>query len=479
MTAGARQVVVVGGGITGLAAMYYLEKRAREQGVLLQCTLFEASDRVGGKVISRTTGDFVVEGGPDSFVTDKPWALELCHELGLADELIPCNTQDNTIYIMRRGELYMFPAGFRLAIPTRVMPFLASKLISWPGKIRMGLEYFLPGRPADGDESVGSFIGRRFGREAVELFGGPLMAGIYVSDPYKLSMRGSFPRFLEMERNWGSLIRAARAMKKLPRTPQKGPAPAGHAMFNSLKGGMQQMVDALRDSISGDIKLNTRLHALERVDGRWHLQTSSGDLRADEVIITLPANRTAELVAPWHPELRDALRGIRFVSTATVSLAYLREDLPADRSHDGFGVVIPAGENRKIIACTRCSTKFKHRAPSDAVLLRAFVGGYYYEALAEQGEDELIELVRDEFAAIFGISAEPVLSDVYRWPKGNPQYDVGHLERAENMMRLADTCPGLYLAGSSYHGVGMPDCIKSALKAVDAIMPDAASSRPS
>jgi protoporphyrinogen/coproporphyrinogen III oxidase len=471
MSTGARQVVVVGGGITGLAAMYYLEKRAREQGVPLQCTLIEASERVGGKIISRTSGDFVVEGGPDSFVTDKPWALELCHELGLADELIPCNTQDNTIYIMRRGELRKFPAGFRLTIPTQVMPFLTSTLISWPGKMRMGLEYFLPAQPAEGDESVGSFIGRRFGREAVELFGGPLMAGIYVSDPYMLSMQSSFPRFLEMERKYGSLIRAARAMKKLPRPPRSGPAPAGHAMFNSLKGGMQQMVDALRGEIRGDIQLNTRLQTLYRMDGVWRLQNSGGEIRADDVVITLPANRTAELVAPWHPALRDALSGIRFVSTATVSLAYLREDLPSDRALDGFGVVIPEGEKRKIIACTRCSTKFKHRAPSDAVLFRAFVGGYRDEGLAEQDEGALVEMVRDEFAAIFGISAEPVLADVYRWPKGNPQYDVGHLDRAEDMMRLAAQFPGLHLAGSSYHGVGMPDCIKSALKAVNAIMP--------
>jgi oxygen-dependent protoporphyrinogen oxidase len=246
-----RRVAIVGAGITGLAAAYYLEKRTREKQTSLECTLIEAGPQAGGKIVTDVDRDFVVEGGPDSFVTDKPWALTLCHELGLADELIPSNQHDNKIYMLQNGKLVQFPSGFRLTIPTEIKPFVLTPLISPLGKLRMAMEYFLPARPAAGDESVGQFIGRRFGREAVEIFGGPLMAGIYVSDPDKLSMQGSFPRFLEMEKKYGSLIRGARKMKKMPRPAHSGPAPAGHAMFNSLKGGMYQLVSTLRENIHG------------------------------------------------------------------------------------------------------------------------------------------------------------------------------------------------------------------------------------
>lgn len=464
-----RRVAIVGAGITGLAAAYYLQKRARESGRSLHCTIIEASNLPGGKIVTDREKDFVVEGGPDSFVTDKPWALQLCHDLGLADQLIPSNQQDNKIYMLKGGKLVQFPSGFRLTIPTQIMPFLRTPLISFAGKLRMGLEYFLPARPAEGDESVGQFIGRRFGREAVDIFGGPLMAGIYVSNPDKLSMRSSFPRFLEMEKKYGSLIRGARAMKKMKHPPRSGPAPAGNAMFNSLKGGMVQLVETLREQLQAEWMLNTKLRGLIREGGGWRLDLGDRVISADDVILTMPAHHAAGVLAPHHAELAAALAAIRFVSTATVSLAYLAEDLPADRPLDGFGMVIPENERRRIIACTWASTKFKHRAPPGTALLRAFVGGYRDEALAEQDEATLIEMVRDEFASLFGISAAPVIAKVYRWPKGNPQYDVGHLDRADRMMQMAATLPGLHLAGSSYHGVGMPDCIKSALRAVDAI----------
>lgn len=464
-----RRVAIVGAGITGLAAAYYLEKRAREAGRPLHCTIIETSAQPGGKIVTDREKNFLIEGGPDSFVTDKPWALQLCHDLGLGDQLIPSNQRDNKIYMLKRGQLVQFPAGLRLTIPTQVMPFLRSPLISWPGKLRMGLEYFLPARPADGDETVGQFIGRRFGREAVDIFGGPLMAGIFVSDPDKLSMRSSFPRFLDMEKKYGSLIRGARAMKKMKHPPRPGPAPAGGAMFNSLKGGMAQLVETLREQLRAEWLLDTRLRGLSREGTGWRLDLGDRAITVDDVILTIPAHGAASLLSAHHAALAAALAAIRFVSTATVSLAYLSSDVPADRPLDGFGVVIPENERRQIIACTWASTKFKHRAPSDTALLRAFVGGYRDEALAEQDEAALIEMVRDEFASLFGISAAPLLAKVYRWPKGNPQYDVGHLDRTEQMMQMAAELPGLHLAGSSYHGVGMPDCIKSALRAVDAV----------
>lgn len=474
-----RTVAIVGAGITGLATAYYLEQRAREKNIPLRCMLLESSPQPGGKISTRCERDFVVEGGPDSFVTEKPWALNLCHALGLADELIPINPRENKIYMLNGGTLTPFPKGFRLAIPTRFAPLLGTPLMSMAGKARMAMEYFLPPRTSDGDESVGDFISRRFGREAVDVFGGPLMAGIYVSDPYKLSMQVSFPRFLDMEREHGSLIRAARRMKKSPPARRPGPSPAGGSMFNSLKGGMYTLVEALREKIEGACHANAHVRAITRESGRWRLVLNDQQLFADDIVMAIPAHRAVPILRPIHPALGDALAGIRFVSSATVSMAFLMEDIPTDRPLDGLGVIVPARENRKILACTWSSTKFKHRVPAGAVMLRAFVGGHRDEALAEQDEDAIIEMVRDEFAGIFGISAEPMLTAVYRWPKGNPQFDVGHLDRVAAMERMVKTLPGMHLAGSSYHGVGIPDCIRSALRAVDQIIPDGGRSQPS
>lgn len=468
-----RRVAIVGAGITGLAAAYYLEQRARATGTALEVTLIEAAPRLGGKIITDTDRDFVVEGGPDSFVTDKPWCLALCHELGLADFLIPNNQLENKVYMLHRGKLVQFPSGFRLSIPTKLWPFVTTPLISPLGKLRMALEVVLPPRPAENDESLGSFIGRRLGREAVEQFAGPFMAGIFVSDPDKLSMRSTFPSFLDMERKHGSLIRAARAMKKNP-PKRSGPASAGNAMFNTLRGGMQQLVEALRERIAARVLSGTKVAALARGEDGWTLSLEGaehGTLTADDVILAVPAHRAAPLVAPFLPALSAALREIRFVSTATVSFAYMLDDIPAERPLDGFGVIIPPREQRRLIACTWASTKFKHRAPAGCVLMRAFVGGYRDETLAEQDDETLLALVRDEYASLFGIKAPPLFTKIYRWPKGNPQYDVGHLDRVAAMEQIAATMPGLHLAGSSYHGVGMPDCIKSALRAVDRILP--------
>lgn len=469
-----RHVAIVGAGITGLSAAYYLEKRAREKGLPIRYTLIEAGSRVGGKIVTDYDQDFIVEGGPDSFVTDKPWCLHLCHELGLSEMLLPNNQLENKVYVLNKGRLIQFPTGFRLSIPTKLKPFIFTPLISPLGKLRMAMEFFLPPRPRAEDESLGQFIGRRMGREAVDKFAGPMMAGIFVSDPDRLSMRGTFPSFLEMEKKYGSLIRAARAMKKNP-PKRTGPPSAGNAMFNSLKGGMYTLVTALRERITGRVLMDTRVEAISKQEGAFALVLSGaeyGPQKFDEVILAVPADKAASLLEPMAPDLSALLKTVRYVNTATISLAYLLDDIPSDRPLDGFGVLIPASEKRKLIACTWASTKFKHRAPPGCVLLRAFVGGYRHEDLVLQDEQALINMVKDEFAQLFGIKANPLNAHVYKWIKGNPQYDVGHVERVAEMEQRAATIPGLHLAGSSYHGIGMPDCIKSALQAVNRILPE-------
>ncbi len=460
-----RHVTIIGGGIAGLAAAYYLQKKS---GGDFSYTLLEAGNRLGGKIITERVDEFMIEGGPDSFVTEKPGCLQLCHELGLADQLIPTNELQRKIYVLRNGNLVPFPSGFRLTIPTELKPFLLSPLISPFGKIRMAMEYFLPPRRDVSDESLASFIRRRLGHEALDRIAGPLMAGIFVSDPERLSMQGTFPKFIEMERTFGSLIKAARAARHHP--PPPNPLASGNSMFNSLKGGMETLVDALRARLEGEVRLNASVRSIKRSGPRILVALDADKLETDDVILAVPAYQAADLIPSLDHKLSGLLRSIRYVSTTTVSLAYLRADIPARGNLDGFGVLIPASEQRDLIACTWSSLKFKHRAPEGCVLLRAFVGGWRDEAKAQLPDQELLNLVKREFAALFDITSEPLLSRIYRWPRGNPQYDVGHLDRVDEMEAHAAEIPGLYLAGSAYRGIGMPDCIKNAQAAVDKLL---------
>ena len=337
----------------------------------------------------------------------------------------------------------------------------------------MAMDYFVSPLKDDRDESLGQFIGRRMGREAVEKFAGPFMAGIYVSDPDRMSMKSTFPQFLAMEKKHGSLIKAALAAKKNP-PRRKGLPAVGNAMFNSLRGGMQTLVDSLTGELQSETLLRTTVQSIEKIDDRFSLKLAGlheGTIEADDIVLAVPARVAGPLLDGMHHDLAEKLSAIRYVSTATVSLAYLKNDVPPDRPLDGFGVIISPRENRRIIACTWTSTKFKYRAPPDSILIRVFVGGYKDEAFAEQDEEAIATLAREEVAIIMGIHSKPIFTNVFKWPKGNPQYDVGHAERVAHIEKLTGEIIGLHLAGSSYHGIGIPDCIKSALKVVDRILP--------
>jgi oxygen-dependent protoporphyrinogen oxidase len=464
-------VTIIGGGIAGLSAAFYLQKQSREAGKSIDYTLIEQQPRFGGKIITETVNDFVIEGGPDSFITIKPWGTQLCKDLGLSDEIIPTNDEQRNIFILRKGKLTPFPGGYRLTVPTEFVPFVLSPLISPLGKLRMGLDLFIPRRTETSDESLGSFIRRRLGKETLDRIAGPIMAGIYVADPDKLSMQSTFPQFIEMERQNGSLIKAMQKAKKRTPPPNSNNSPPS-AMFTSLQSGMNELVNALVNQLNGDLHPNCRVSNLRYLSPGFEitLDDSSKSLKTDAVVLAIPAYVAAGLLEQTAPELSQLLRQIRYVSTATISLGYRRADLNGQHDFNGFGFVIPKSENRQILACTWSSTKFNHRAPGDHVLLRAFVGGDSQEHLVNLPDDDLLDLVRSEIAATMNVTATPVAQKIFRWKNGNPQYDVGHLDRVAKMEALAATIPGLYLTGSAFRGIGIPDCVKSARTTVEQIL---------
>jgi oxygen-dependent protoporphyrinogen oxidase len=476
-------ITIIGGGIAGLATAYYLQKKSRESGIEVDYTLVDSASRFGGKITTEQVDDFIIEGGPDSFITQKPWGTQLCRELGLADRLIPTNDERRNIFVLSKGKLIPFPGGYRLTVPTEFVPFALSPLISPLGKLRMGLDLVIPPRREQSDESLAAFIRRRLGAEALDKIAGPVMAGIYVADPERLSLLSTFPMFAEMERKYGSLIKAMQAAKKYHPSPNGahqnsgGQSSAGsrpQAMFTTLRGGMQELVEALLAQLRGDLRPGCRVVGLRYLSPGFDVMFDSSQgqpLKTDAIVLATPAYTAAALVESFAPRLAALLQKVRYVSTATVSLGYRRADLPAQCDLNGFGFMVPKSEDRQILACTWSSTKFDHRAAADDVLLRLFVGGDQREHLVEDlADEELLALARAEVGAIMGIAAQPLVQRLFRWPKGNPQYDVGHLDRVAEMEQVTATIPGLYLTGSAFRGIGLPDCIKSALTTVESLL---------
>lgn len=468
-------ITIIGGGIAGLATAFYLQRQAQQIGLPLRYTLLESGSRLGGKIVTETVDNFIVEGGPDSFLTQKPGGLQLCRDLGISDRLIPTNDERRNVYVLRDNRLIPFPAGYRLAVPTQFMPFALSPLISPLGKLRMGLDLFIPPRRDSRDESLADFIRRRLGQEALDMIAEPLMAGIYTADPEKLSLQSTFPMFADLERQHGSLIKAMQVAKqKANRRPPPTDQPAKKpAMFNSLRHGMADLVASITQQLEGEIRLNSRVTGLRQSPtGCDIMLADSPPQSTTAVVIATPANVAAPLVAPLSAELADRLRSIRYASTATISLGYRWADLRSQHDLDGFGFVIPQREKRYILACTWSSSKFDYRTDDSHALIRVFVGGAHQGQLVGLSDEALITLARMEILVTMGITAEPVLQRIFRWPQGTPQYDVGHLDRVADMERLAATIPGLYLTGSSFRGIGIPDCVQTAQQTVAQLLND-------
>jgi oxygen-dependent protoporphyrinogen oxidase len=462
------RVAIIGGGIAGLAAAYRLRELAAARETPILTTVLEREERAGGSLSTIRRDGFVIETGADSMLTEKPWGLDLVRRVGLEPELIPTREEFRKTYVVRAGRLVEIPAGFTLLAPTRVGPILRSPLFSPLAKLRMGLEMFIPARRGDEDESLGSFVRRRFGREVLERVAQPLAGGIYTADPEKLSLKATMPRFLEMERRYGSVIRGMRAAESARAARGPGVSGARWSLFVSFRTGMEALAEALVSRLESSVKPSAEVSALTREADGWLVELADGEkLRADAVIIAAPSHVAARLLGPIHPELADILARIEYSSAATVNLAYRNKDFP--RPPDSFGFVVPVAERRKIIAGSFSSLKYEGRAPEGFILARAFLGGVLQSAMMDLSDEEMIAAARDEFRALCGVEAAPILTEVRRWPRAMPQYDVGHLERADMIDRLVSSIGGLGLAGSAYRGVGVPDCVHGAEQAAESI----------
>lgn len=465
-------LIVVGGGIAGLASAYYAAKKSNGRA---RITLLEKADYWGGKILTDRVkdavpeGDFVIEGGPDTFVVTKPWGVKLCQELGLSPRLRGTNPDFKKTYILKNGKLHELPGGLTMMIPTEFGPMLRTGLLSWPAKARMGMDFLLPPATENGDESLGHFVTRRLGRSAYENLIEPLMSGIYAGDGDKLSLQSTLPYLRDLELKHGGLVkgalaaRRARAKKAIQHGNSAAAPPGSRSIFLTPITGLAELVEALIDYLSAagvDLLLKSSIQSINPSQDGYTIRLENGaSLDTQSIILATPAFISADLVSGFAPQLSDELGGIEYVSTATVTLAYRESDLP--RPLDGYGYVIPRREGYKALACTWTSTKFPHRAPEGYALLRVFVGRAGQEAEIPWDEDGLLRVAQDELRETLGITAQPLLSRVFRWEKAMSQYNLGHPARLERIEQLLESLPGLALAGNGYGGIGIPDCIRS------------------
>jgi oxygen-dependent protoporphyrinogen oxidase len=512
-----KHIVVIGGGITGLAAAHQLLERSQASREQVLVSLLEAGPRVGGVIQSEQRDGFLLEHGPDSFLSEKPQALALARRLGLETHLIETNENHRRSFIVRRGRLLPVPEGFHLLAPGRLWPFVTSGIFSWSGKARMAMDLLLPRRnlngnadasgDATGDESLAHFVRRRLGQEALERMAQPMVGGIYTADPETLSLQATMPRFLQMEREHRSLIRALWKQNRITsgagveyggeekaassrRTPNSTSG-ARYSLFLSFDRGMQFFTDKLAERISnfeihasqetgssvGSIRVNTQVTSveLERMSpasgeaARWRVATNTNEiLVADAVCLALPGPVSAQLVRNIDTELASELDDISYASSATINLAYNRADIP--HALDGFGFVVPIIEKRSLIACTFSSVKFAGRAPEGCVLLRAFIGGVLQPEMLNLEEENIVARVLADLRDLLGIEQPPLFSELTRWDNSMPQYHVGHLQKVQRIQERVARLPHLTLAGNAYSGPGIPDCIRSGEAAAEEIL---------
>lgn len=438
------RAAIVGGGISGLSAAYYLARAG------IPSLLIERRERLGGVIQTERVEGCLVEGGPDAFLAEKPWALELIRELGLAEEVIGSNDRQRVTYVVRRGRLTPLPDGLMMMVPTRVLPVLLSPLLGWGAKWRMAREWFRrPNHRAPEDRSVAEFVAEHYGREAVDYLAEPLLAGVYGGDPERLSVRSVLPRFAELERRYGSLTRGLLAARR------KGFRRSG-PLFQTLRGGLGRLIEAVERAARPPMELRRgEAEAIERSEQGWRVRVAGGWCATEQLVLACPAWEAARLLRAVDPELAALLESIPYTSSITVSLGYRRSQL--GHPLNGFGFLVPKCERRRLVACTWVGTKFPDRVPPDMALLRCFLGG---DDLLGLSDETLVETVREELRVWMGVTAEPVFARVARWPRSMAQYTVGHARRLEALRARVSRLPGLHLAGNAYEGIGVPDCVR-------------------
>jgi protoporphyrinogen/coproporphyrinogen III oxidase len=466
------RIVVIGGGLTGLAAAQRIVARAAVLRRPVDLVVLEAKERVGGVIWTERREGFVLERGADAFITNKPWGVDLCRALGLGDQLIGAESGRRRSFVVRQGKLVPVPEGFVLLAPNRLLPILTTPILSWRGKLRMLLDLVLPGKVEEGDESLGNFVKRRLGREALDRLVQPLVGGIYTADPNELSLQATLPQFAALERTHGSLIRAALRQARQDRSVERSASGARYGLFVTLRDGMGTLPRALAAALpAGAIRCGAPVRRVGRPDpaGPWRVELLDGPpLEAAAVVLATEAHAAARLLDGHDPELALLLRAIPYASSAIVTLAFRRDQVA--HPLDGFGVVVPAIEGRSILAISFLSVKYPHRAPPGTELLRVFIGGMTQPALFDRDDEALAALARHELAELLGASGEPLLVEVARHARAMPQYTLGHLDRVARIRQRVARHDRLALAGNAYDGVGIPDCIRSGQEAADALL---------
>lgn len=452
-------VVIVGGGIAGLAATHRLNKAKPA----LSLCLIERDSQLGGKITTERVDGFVIEGGPDCFLGMKPSGVELCRQLNLENSLRGTDPANRRSFIRRKGKLNELPAGLTGLVPSRIGPLLTTRTLSWLGRARSALELFVPPRRDGLDETIAEFTERRFGREAYDWLVEPLMAGIHAGDGADLSLAATFPQLAQLERDNGSILKAMLKTRGPQRSTNKASA------FLTPEGGLSEIVDALVEDLAEvNVRRRTTALSVSRSGNGYSVELADGSLIASRaLVLATPAFDTSSLVKGIAPELALALSKIPFVSTAIVTMAF--EDSQLSRPLDGSGYVLPRAEGGPIVACSWTSSKFKHRAPVGSALLRFFIGRAGQDGIANEPPETLLAVARREAESTLGIKGEPVLQRVARWPSALPQYNRGHLDLIERIETEVASLHGVELAGASYRGVGIPDCIQSGWLAADKI----------
>jgi oxygen-dependent protoporphyrinogen oxidase len=472
---GGLRCLVIGGGVSGLSAALSLQAAAggaSQAGRRIELELLESSGRLGGAIETVRQGGYLVERGPDMFITDKPAAVQLCRMLGLEGEIIRTDPEFGGSLVLRNGRPVRVPKGFGLLGTPRIGAVLGSSIFSWPGKLRMAMEPLVRSRARAGaeDESVASFVRRRLGHEALDRLVQPLVGGIYTGDLERLSLAATLPRFVEMEREFGSLWRGLRASASVGHESTGG---ARYGLFASLRGGLGQLVAAAERRLESAcrIRLNTVVQSIERTSpvGEFVVGLVGGEsIRADALILAVPAPVASRLCVALSSNLSECLGRIETASSVVVCTGHRLEAI--DHPLDAYGLVVPRVESRRVLAVSFASRKFPDRAPDGRVLLRTFVGGVLQPELVELGDDELSDLVAEELKSLLGVGGIPDFVEVVRYRRMMPQYTLGHLDRVEEIERRVSEIPGLALAGSFLRGVGLPDCLASGMAAAASVL---------